>query len=118
MTSLRQRFLEKIISQNGHWLWTGAVSNSGYGNIGEGGRKGRTLKAHSLSYEIFVEPIPSGLIICHLCDIKLCVKPGHLYAGTYADNYSDRVERGDGGMKPPYDLYVRDKFGQFAGFAA
>lgn len=76
---------------NGCRLWTGTMHTQGYGQISVGNRQ-RT--AHRLSYETFIGPIPEGLLVCHRCDVRRCIAPEHLYAGTHLDNSRDAVERG------------------------
>lgn len=77
----------------GCWLWTGAVIPvSGYGQMRYG--KGTPKKAHRVSYEIFVGPIPDGLYVCHRCDTPLCVNPDHLFLGTAKDNAQDAMRKG------------------------
>jgi hypothetical protein len=67
MTSLEERLLRKIEKQeNGCWLWRGAVQK-GYGQIG---LLGRERAAHRLAYALWVEPIPNGLVVLHLCGCR------------------------------------------------
>lgn len=73
------------------WLWTGPVDGKGYGLVRHGGRN---IFAHRISYELFVGPIPDGLIIRHKNDTPLDVNPHNLEVGTLVDNVRDRVERG------------------------
>lgn len=78
------------VPESGCWLWTGYVGSEGYGLLTA---SGKTHRAHRLSYEIYVGPIPIGLLICHKCDTPSCVNPSHLYAGTHRDNVLDMVRR-------------------------
>src|SRR5262245_59597698 len=73
------------------WEWQGNKDKAGYGRIKF---KDKYHKAHRLSYEINVGPVPEGLFICHHCDNPPCVNPNHLYAGTPRDNNNDTVARG------------------------
>ncbi len=75
----------------GCWLWKGAPGTGGYGFVKIGGRPRR---AHRVSYEWHVGPIPKGLFVLHHCDIPLCVNPNHLFLGTQADNVRDRDQKG------------------------
>lgn len=57
------------------WLWTGATDRHGYGHIKV---KGRLLRAHRVSYETHVGPIPDDKQIDHLCRVRHCINPAHL----------------------------------------
>lgn len=56
-------------------------------------RKGKTVLASRIAYELFVGPIPHGALICHRCNTPLCVNPDHLYAGSAKTNAADRIAK-------------------------
>ena len=64
----------------GCWLWTAKRLPNGYGVIGEGGKRGRTLYAHRVAYEHFVGEIEEGQQLHHECGNRGCVNPNHLVA--------------------------------------
>lgn len=45
--------------------------------------------------------IPPGLHILHKCDVRECVNPDHLYAGTNRQNMDDRNRRSIGKIGRP-----------------
>lgn len=67
----------------GCWLWSGALSRSGYGHFGT---FGRTVLAHRWMYEWKVGRIPDGLCMDHLCRVRCCVNPDHLEPVTKGEN--------------------------------
>lgn len=81
-------------SGDGCWEWTGGKDRRGYGQIGECGVGGRTLRAHRVVYEMMVGPIPAGMELCHRCDNPGCVRPDHMFIGTHWDNMQDRNRKG------------------------
>lgn len=78
------------------WLWRGTVVAAGYGVLRVGSRQDgsrRNIRAHRVAYESLVSTIPTGLVLDHLCRVRLCVNPGHLEAVTDAVN----IKRGEVG---------------------
>lgn len=78
------------------WLWTAGLDKDGYGKfaIGLGGKAQIHTRAHRFAYEIFVGPIPVGMVVCHRCDNPPCARPEHLFLGTPKDNNDDKVTKG------------------------
>lgn len=65
-----------VDAETGCWVWQLAlVPRTGYGALRV---DGKMLRAHRVSYEAFVRPIPDGLEIDHLCRNRACVNPDHL----------------------------------------
>ena len=79
------------------WEWRGSQQNEGYGKFQRdpdaNGKRAYWL-THRMAYTLHHGPIPKGMIIRHACDNKICCNPGHLIAGTSAQNYQDMVDRG------------------------
>lgn len=97
--SLSERFWMKVKkgTQKECWNWTASTDGGGYGKIGSGSRRAKTLKtlrASVVSWRLHFGAIPKGAYVCHTCDNPLCVNPEHLYLGDSKTNMDDRVNRG------------------------
>lgn len=77
-------------------LWTGAIANNGYGQIGV---DGRTRSAHVVAFEAAHGPVEPGMQVGHVCHDRdatcpggntclhrRCVNPDHLAAMTHVEN--------------------------------
>lgn len=91
----KDRFWSRVDKEQKCWVWTGALTNNkkglGYGRIN---LKGEYHLAHRISYEMKYGVIPNGLCVCHTCDTRRCIRPSHLFLGTYKDNMIDCCTKG------------------------
>src|SRR5713101_6666491 len=76
------------------WIWQGNLSDRGYGHFWFGGKDGRPLRAHRISWELTNGPIPAGILVCHKCDNPPCIRPQHLFLGNESDNIRDSLKKG------------------------
>lgn len=81
--SPEQRFWAKVDKTANCWIWTAAVSSSGYGNFFVAGQY---LLAHRFAYELSCGPISVDMEVDHRCHNPLCVRPDHLRVATSSQN--------------------------------
>ena len=80
-----------IAGPNDCWEWIAGKNDYGYGLFSFDCRH---MRAHRFSFWIHTGIWPGDLCVCHSCDNKLCVKPEHLFIGTYSDNLNDSYDKG------------------------
>ena len=84
------RFMNKVRRDRwGHWLWTGHVKQTGYGEF----CLGSSMPAHRAAWLLHCGPIPDGHQIHHMCLVRACVNPAHLMVVTPKDNSRERSVR-------------------------
>ena len=69
------------------WLWRKSATANGYGQFDN-------QRAHRVAWKLTMGSIPKGLLVLHKCDVKLCVRPSHLFIGTQQDNINDMFSKG------------------------
>jgi hypothetical protein len=87
----RERFWTKVQKTETCWLWTATKNSDGYGML-NADRKNQL--AHRLSYEMAYGEIDPGMCVMHLCDVRACVNPEHLWLGSITENNRDCQEKG------------------------
>lgn len=85
------KFWDRVYKTDSCWLWTGGNGSHGYGDLGKKSHPERLT--HRLSWYLAHGEIPDGMLICHTCDVRLCVNPAHLYLGTPQTNQDDCKQR-------------------------
>lgn len=60
---------------SGCWLWTGHITDDGYGAVGD---QGRSHLVHRVLYALLVGPIPPDRELDHLCRMRRCGNPRHV----------------------------------------
>lgn len=115
IVDLRGHFESKLIlgHPGGHWSLGVKTNNKGYRVMSVGG--GETAYAHRVAYELYVGPIPPGLVVDHLCRVTWCCNPAHLEAVTQGENIRRAYRTcgsGEHDMADPANYYQRSNGGR------
>jgi hypothetical protein len=90
---LSERFVQKIAEpldvHNDCWVWTGFKDRC-YGQFWANGKPER---AHRVSYQLFIGPIPEDRPIDDMCKNRACVRPDHLRPVTTWENSSSSRDK-------------------------
>lgn len=84
------RFHQYVQVTDSCWLWTGSVyTHKGKRTYGQFYMDGRKIGAHVATVLLHHGPIEAGLEAMHSCNVKACVSPFHVSAGTKSQNRLD-----------------------------
>jgi HNH endonuclease len=88
---LEYRLLAKVRKETDCWIFTGCGDGNGYGKIGVYPTQ---LRAHVVSYLLYVGDVDAHIDIAHSCNVKRCIKPEHLYLATRSENVQHAIRDG------------------------
>lgn len=77
------RFRSRLRVVDGCWLYTRGQNGHGYGFFHAAGHR---HLAHRWAYEQLVGPVPSEMVLDHLCRNRACCNPDHLDVVTVGTN--------------------------------
>lgn len=110
MLTLRTFQERVVVTEDGHWLWTGAYSGNGRGYCQV---DGKTVVATRVAWELRYGESPGDLHLHHTCSVKICVNPDHLTLVTRSEHGKLHHPRGStcpsGHERNAKDTYVTSK---------
>lgn len=81
--------------ENGCFIWPFSTFRGGYAriNVTTNGKRS-AVSAHRIIYERLHGELPQDSFVCHVCDVRNCCNPAHLFVGSRTDNIHDMVKKG------------------------
>lgn len=88
---IKARIWARCVPDGACWRWQGHKNTKGYG---EATFNKKRAAVHRWICILTIGPIPSGMLVCHTCDVRDCCTPTHLFLGTEQDNNRDCAAKG------------------------
>ncbi len=86
-----KRFWNFVEVSGDCWLWTGC-QRATYGAFQV---RGKARRAHRWIFQVINQiELPAAEKVCHKCDVRLCVRPSHLFQGSTQANHFDALRKG------------------------
>lgn len=89
-----QQILPRLQPLEDCWIFTGPTKNGTHGCVKVGGRGGKVLYTHRISFEAFKGLLNPGNIVMHQCNTPRCCNPYHLRDGTQSENMKYAYQTG------------------------
>ena len=95
------RFISKVRQVGDCWEWQAYKDRKGYGQFWHAGMM---RWAHRWSYALFIDEIPPGETVDHICHNPSCVCPAHLQVMSRVENTVKGNHRRcqQAGVEPPF----------------
>lgn len=79
---------------------TGPLTATGYARLYDPVKQ-KTVRGNRKVYEDHYGPIPTGMVVMHICDNRKCINIEHLRLGTQSENIKDMHDKKRHNVKMP-----------------
>ena len=84
-----QYILDKVVLENGCWIWQKTLNGYAIFHM-----ENKRFKLSRMIYHI-TRGNPAGpSMVCHTCDTPACIRPDHFFLGNHKINCADSVAKG------------------------
>jgi hypothetical protein len=84
-------YIEGGVDRGPCWLWTGRLTDKGYGQVKH---RGKACRAHRVAWREWKNGRLGSRVLLHICDTPRCINPDHLRVGTQLHNVHDMIRKG------------------------